>query len=377
MTAYPLMLLSTPEYPSASRALTLSIAYTGSVSGSLNTSDSAALTWGAAGEVWIPHLLCAKVGERVRQWIFNAIAGDAALSNSGTVSDIGLTLAYSFAEGAGASRWVLTISDLNTVEGVTISSVTLDNTSGAWTPLGLCEEGTTRTVSAVGGVVTITGDWQPRTTWVYPHHVRDTGDQRTRYLATAEPLTSGDVAYFDAGGHFARRTLTLADQAAEYVGPGYVVARWSSFGATRKTINVRTADETVLSGFGEYLFQDSLATVGRYIVLGSSREARRIKSVTTTTITTWEPFPASLSLTAGDEVRVVSECEAMRYEATRGVGYLVVHGVDDLTGAPIVGQYTPYALTGAEEPEERQQADPYYSAALDLLRRYRSTITLP
>lgn len=377
MTTQPLRVIGVPHLPTGAQAVAPTIVTN---IATLNSSDSAHLTQGAAGDVWAPWHYLIKTCLTLRQWVVNAMGPDAALSPAGTLADVDLDGSLTLSETPGGSRFVLTLSSIGANEANTLTSMTLNNASGALTPLGLVEDGASKTVNASGGVVTFTGDFQPRTIFVFPRSEQDTGDKRHKGAFFSHPLSDGDIALFSLGNAYIRRRYSLIQQSPEFAGPSFPVATWASWGGTRKVINCKTltVNPTSIDAFNAL----ELLAVDDYITIGNTDWCSRVKSIDTGSkiINLWEPFPSNASISAGEEIRVISEAAALEMEHRR-IGKLVLYQQDDSTDSPNYGSYGVYAPFGEGKYEE-PGAQPFQTEALfdwpfELVKYRKSVLTLP
>lgn len=382
MTAsVPVRLFGVPHLPSASVQVGLSIVTS---IATLNSSDSALLSHLAAGEVWSPIHLLQKSLLTARQWVLNAEVADAAVTplggNPGSLANVNLTGDLSLSETAGGSRFVLTLTSIGALEANTLTSVTLDNSSGWASPLGLVEEGTSKTFNASGGIVTMAGEWQPRTVFVFPRSEQDTGDRRTKPVRFSHPLGDGSLSLYEIGGAYVRRDYTLIQLEPSFAGPAFPVATFASFGATRRRLNVKSLTVNPLDGSTDAFNRLDLLAAHDWIQVGNVDWCTRVKQVNATSIDLWEPIPSSLSFNAGDEIFVISEAAAMELEAAR-TGHLLVYGQDDSSDVPMFGACGDYALFGegkTDEGIERPIAtEPLFNWRYPLIKRRKASLTLP
>lgn len=374
MTTSGVRLFGVPHLPTAARQV--AITFTNNLY-TLNSSDYAYPSVGAAGEVWAPLLYLSKLYSTIDTWLQSALPADpygVAYNEWAPVASLSLS------ETAGGSRVVLTVSNDGGDAGAVLSSITIDNTSGWATPLGLVEDGVSAVFTAAAGVVTITGQFQPRTLWCFPRAETDTGDYRLRANERTHPLADGDAAYFQIGGSYQRRDYTLLDQSPEHAGPPFTVARFGSWGATRKTINIATDNYGYALFFPSRVVSDlSLVSAHDYIQIGNTDYCCRVKGTTSSTITLYEPFPSSMSANAGDEINVISEAAAFELEQRR-LGYAIVHAQDDLTDTPNYGAYSvyvPWSEGEWREASERATQEPLFNWSFNWLKYRKNKLTLP
>jgi hypothetical protein len=378
-------LIGVPWKPTAALDVQLSIAINAGGAVTLNASDAAYNTIGGASEIWQPIHLLTDALQQARTWIHSAMTGDASVDPAGAASTIPLTGTLSLSETAGGSRFVLTLTGVNSSPSSTLTSVTINNSNGWATPLGLVEDGASATFNASGGTVTITGQFQPRTIFTFPQFDSDSGDRTVRASLVTHPVRDGDVYQFESGGSYKLRTYRLIDLPTEWTGPSYPVGLFSDWGATRKIIELKSTDLSVLSGDvadGVLYDLDNVAE-DDWVTIEGVEWCSRVKSVDTTNkeINLWEPFPSSVSASAGAEVRVISEAEALEMEAIR-TGYFVLFGMDDENGVPRYGQAPVYSIynAGGEKKQEdlrRDLAHALYGWNYPLIKYSKPKMTLP
>lgn len=372
-------LLGTPTKMTASRQIVPTVSVS-SPATTLNSSDSAYLTIGAVNNVYQPLHYFNKVLRQWRQWLFNAMGPDPNVAPPASADLVPLTGTISLSETAGGTRFVVTLAGLNSTPSSTISSVTLDNTSGWATPLGLVEDGVSKVFNASGGTVTFTGDFQPRTIWTFPDTTVDSGDYRVKGLEITNIDGDGTPYFVDIGGYFYRRDFGIVDLSSDFGGPSFPVALFSAWGGTRKSITIHLPDETVFTGMGGAFERIEDIAVGDWITIGNINWCSRVKTASGSTITLWEPFPSNVTANAGDEIRVISEAAAFEIEMKR-LSMCHIWDMDDANGVPYYGRfgtYAPYSTGETEEVNERRSLDdPLYNKALSLVRYAKNPLTLP
>ncbi len=385
-------LFSTPALPSAALQVAVtSLIVSGPVT--LNVSDAPMLNQCAADDIWQLVHYMQKTCLTLRQWILNALVGDGALApdggDPGSLANVLLTGTLSLSETAGASRVVLTLTDIGSNPDTTLTSITLDNTSGWLTPLGLVEEGASKAFNASGSpaIITIEGDWQPRTMHVFPRSELDTGDRRTKPTRKTIPLKNGDLRQWEIDNTEVKRDYTLVDLGPEHCGAPIPIGRFSAWGATRKAITLKSlaVSPTAFDSMGSY----GLVGVGDYVKIGNIEWASRVKTVGTTTVggviyltslALWEPFPSSVAPSAGDEITVISEAAFLEMEAGR-TQHIIFFEQDTATDTPLYGTYGDYALRGDGKTEEgidqRQPTEAFFSWHFALQKFQINKLTLP
>lgn len=352
----------------------------------LNASDTAYSTFGAANQLYLPTHYLKLALHTYRAWIRTAETADPNIDPTGAVTDIGLTGTVSLSETAGASRFVLTLTTIASTPATTLTSVTIDNTGGWLTPLGF--EETTTAYLASGGIVTMTGDFQPRTLWPFPYSEDGGHDRKVKAGYLSNVGGNGAVYPYDAGGFMVRRDFRFVDLNTDYGAPRYPLGMFGSLNGARTIITLKSTDETTVSGLGGIYYPSTLTdylAVGDWISVGGYEWVSRVKArdAGAGTITLWEALPASAatSLTAGDEVYWVSEAGALQLESER-VGYLAIHDNDDVNQTPLWGKYGVYAPYHEGGPKEERSnrlslADPFYSWEMPLVKRVLPELTLP
>jgi hypothetical protein len=371
-------LFQTAHRPSASRQIATSIVFGGGASGTLNSSD-AAFPSVAAG-VWLPSLYLTEVLQLLRNWIFDAITGDPSIANAGTAAQIGLTGRFDLSDTPGESRCVIVLTTLNSTPATTLTSLTITNTSGWATPLGLCQDGASRTINASGGIITITGEFQPRGLWPFPDGFTDSGDEWAIYGGVTHQRADFGVDYFALAGESAQRDIVLTDLTAAQGGPPLGVALFSALSGDRKTITIKSTDETVTPSLSGALAGLGIVAAGDYVRPAGVEWCARVKTVGAASLELFEPVPSSVLLSSGHPIEVISEAHALRIEFRRAK-LLAVHEQNDLSAVPLWGVlkcYTPRADGTAEErAERRSQDDPLYRCELALALNNKPGLSLP
>lgn len=360
----------TPHLPTGPETVKFTIVTDmGTLSGSSPTAPL--LTQFADGDVWTPTHALEQTIRTMIAWIEDALLAPGGMGFSQSAT---LTGEISYSESAGETVFVLTLSDLGDDAGATIQSITLDNTSGWATPLGLVEDGSSRTINAVAGVIAITGAFQPRTLHAYPRSELDSGDKKTKPNRFAHPLGDGDIVSFEIGNSIIKREYQLVDLGPSHTGPPHEVARFLSFGANRKVINTQTPSVSNSTNALE------LIEVGNYLSIGNSDWCSRVKSVVGTVINLWEPFPATVSPNVGDEISIISEADAHEREASR-TDHFIYYGQDDENDVPRLGQYGDYCLDGNGEVqqgiEQPRNTEALFSWRFDLVKYRKNKLNFP
>ena len=371
--------IGTPALPTAARQVAFTVVCS---IATLNSSDAAYLTQCANLDVWAPHHYLTKTLLTMRQWILNAMVGDAALTplggNPGSLSNVNLTGSLSLSETAGASRWVLVLTSLGAIQANTLTSLTIDNTSGWATPLGLVEDGATKTFNASGGVITITGDYQPETTHVFPRSELDSLNKTTRPNVQSIALCDGDVSLHRTGVKSESREYTLVDLSPEHAGSCFPVARFSSFGATRKAVNFKTLATN--PGSTDVFGNTALITVGDYIKIGVIDYCARVKAINSTSLDLWWLWPTDFVPVSGDKISIISEAEALEI-ISMYTAHFIKYGQEDVYDVPVYGQYEDFCPMGEGSTvsglSQGIPSEPYYSWTYKLQEYLLNKLTLP
>ncbi len=374
-------LLGTPTKLTGSRqiALTVTLSSPGSTVLSGPT-DATYLTVGASGNVFQPIHYANKVVRQIRQWLFSAMGPEPNVAPPGAVTSVPTTVTLSLAETVNGTRFVLTLG-LNSTPAGTISQVQLDNTSGWATPLGLAQDGVTRTINVSGTSVEITGEFQPRTIWTFPDTTVDSGDYRVKGQEVTNVDGNGTVHFADVGGYYYRRDFALVDLSADFGGPSFPIGLFDSWvTSARRSLNLYLPDETVFTGMSGAFERLEDVSVGDYLTIGNINWCSRVKAVNSTSIDLWEPFPANVTANQGDEIRIVSDARAFEIELKR-LAMCHIWDMNDEAGVPYYGRfgtYGPFSSGETEEIEERpSNDDPLYNKQLNLARYAKNPLTLP
>jgi hypothetical protein len=327
--------LGTPVVLAAATAVRLSVGLDDKLGATptINSSDSAYLTI-AAGTYRFPEL-CQLVISKILTWFATALDADADCDLTGTPV---ITLVFAPSTSAGASTVTLTFT---TVGGETtaggdplyFASVTLDNSNGLWTLLGLAyetEDGTiesNRAVVDVADVVTIASRFQPRSIFVFDRSVEDTFDSPHYPQEHSHVLASLKTRRFGVGIAQTHRSLRLVDLSAAEGGPGQVVANFSAHGSNRSLITINNPSVTGLSGISALYVQNDLITAGRYLRCGEW--VSRARADTTTQVSLCDKIPTAVSVASAAPITLISELEALWFDVRRLGGKLYLWETTD------------------------------------------------
>src|SRR5690348_15921099 len=126
MPSYPIRLLGTPFKPTAARQITLTSAGVAISSPAcvLNSVDSPYLYACAGNETYQPLHYAQRVTSQFRQCLFNAMGPEGALAPPANANLIQLTIALSLSESQNGTRFVLTLTSLQSTPSSTLTSVT-------------------------------------------------------------------------------------------------------------------------------------------------------------------------------------------------------------------------------------------------------------
>jgi hypothetical protein len=365
--------LGTPVVLAAATAVRLSVGLDDKLGATptINSSDSAYLEI-AAGTYRFPEL-CQLVISKILTWFATALDADADCDLTGTPV-ITLTFAPSTsANGSSVTLVFTTVGGETTAGGdpLYFASVTLDNSNGLWTLLGMAyetEDGTieaNRAVVDVADVVTIAGRFQPRSIFVFERSTTDTFDEPYLPQRTTHILASGATRGFRVGPVLTRRVLELVDLGHAEGGPGVAAATFSAFGSNRSLLTIANPSVTGLSGISSLYVSTGVITDGRYLRLGD--HVGRSRSDSATQVRLVDKAPSTQTVATGAPITQVSELEALWMEVER-LGHLYVFGVTESTGA-ILWNGATYAPTGEPRLElNRRGYDPLWSWTWELVR---------
>ena len=308
-----------------------------------------------------------------------AIAANANLSiGVGVFPDIDLlvtptpgsgTLAIEYTFGATNTTFVA--SGLPAV----YQSISLNNTSGAWSKVGLAAEvDTTIAATITAGEGSIASVFQPRSIFCFVRSEVDTGDYEQVSSYATHRLANGKVRSYDLGSHIMTRTYTLVDQEQEMAGPAVHIGLLSSspINGARDTLNFTNftaLPNQTASGLTNPGYTEELVEVDRYISIGG-RWVARVRAKTATSIQLWDKVPAGIDVTSQLEITQVSEAHALWFEAVR-LGTLHVYGMDESTGQPYYNASS-YALSSGEpsfQPTRLDIGNALYSKTFDLIKK--------
>lgn len=367
--------------PTAGLQVKLAITFvTGEV---LNSSDFAYTT--ISGPAYYPlPWFCNKVAKVIRQWIFDAAGGDAALSPPGAATGVTVDwLAPTLSDTPGASRLAFKVGPTGITQTaggapVVIQSATIDNSTSWATPFGFEDGVSSIAASVAAGVATWTGSFQPRSLFPFPQ-IEDMGHERkVRSNEFTNIGGDGTVYYYDAGASIKVRSYKLLQQSLLQGGPSYPVGYFGSISGDRKTITLASTDETVSSGFGTMLYESSFLAAHQWVAVEGVESVARVKTVTSTTIVLYEPL--SSAPTAGAEVYALSEAAAFDLEARRLAGYHLIWSNDESAQAVKWGAFSTYCRMGKGESVEgidRPGNFPEFNWGWELAKRRRTGLTLP
>lgn len=310
----------------------------------------------------------AHVAKKLRQSLFDRLDGmpetqpGAGGTRPTAVGDLTVELGFPAANlvaGVNASKLELyfdadPLAGAETVNGrLTLVSVTLVNTNGVWSKLGLCTYGETRGPVAVSaGAVTITGRFQPRWFCVLKASKQDTGTVRGRTSVRSGILADGSGYLITSGRTVSHRTLTWVNLPAVQASPDRIVGRFSAFGASRRLLDMQTLDETLLRGMTGTYSRTSELEEGQYLYAGGWWARFHQLDGAEDTFECYDAWPANTTPKVGEPIRVLSELSALLEEWLR-TKYLFVYEIDDATGVPdwIAMAYLPDAQGGEWRPD--------------------------
>lgn len=254
-------------------------------------------------------------------------------------------------------------------------SISLNNSTGAWSKVGLAAEVVTPIAAVItGGQGSIASVFQPRSIFCFERSEIDTGDYEQVSAYATHRLANGKVRSYDLGSHIMTRTYTLVDQDYDMAGPAVHIGLLSSspINGARDTLNF--TDFTALpnqtgTGLTNPGYTEELVELNRYISIGG-RWVGRVRAKTATSIQLWDKVPAGIDVTSQIEITQVSEAHAVWFEAVR-LGTLHVYGMDETTGQPYYNAAS-YALASGEsnfQPTRLDIGNALYSKTFDLIKK--------
>ena len=315
----------------------------------------------------------------IRATLQAAIAGNANLSiGVGVYPDIDALVTPT--PGAGTLGIEYTFGPTNTTfvgSGLpaTYQSITLDNTTGAWSLVGLAAEVDT-SISAVitAGEGSIASVFQPRSIFCFERSETDSGDFEQVSAYATHRLASGQTRSYDLGSHIMTRTYTLVDQDYDMAGPAVHIGLLSSapINGARDTLNF--TDFTALpnltaTGLTNPGYTESKVELNRYVSIGG-RWVGRVRAKTATSIQLWDTVPADISVVPQLEITQISEAHALWVEAVR-LGTMHIYGMDEETGQPYYNAAS-YAIASGEaayQPARLDIGNALYSKTFELVKK--------
>ncbi len=378
--------------PVASTAtLTISIVLSDTVGAiTLNSSDAAYQTiTGSSSVAYRPEDYAQQLASKLKTWLDAAVTAEASITTKGSRT---VTLSFAEAITRDGSRWSLaiTLTGASNANGpITITSATIDNATGAYSPLGLVYETATGTTTRSGTVspsttVTWAGLWQPRSQFCFLRSEADFGNAEKVGRRHVHYLGDGSVRTFTTGFAGQRRTMEIRDLEEGLAGRSEVLGRLASsspLSSDRVTLSLQTASTTSLSGVSSLYYNSDAATAGYFVRVPCTPRpwfARLKTGASSSSVVLVEKIPTGYTPIPGGVLTVVSEAHALWAEAMR-LETLIVHPVKDSDGT-IRYVSEEYAVLGGEEPEyapSRHSAGvPLYSYRLDLLKNEKTGLTL-
>lgn len=356
---------------------TLTLAYTltvgdGGSSTTLDSSDAAHPT--IAAGTYSPTDFLVACGKALRSSVFARLNADAFVTVKPAVAtDIALAIGFdTVTPGVGATLVRLQITSLGGAESASgplvPESISLINTSQAWSPLGLCWAGETRIVAGSGERVVVDGRFQPRSLLVVRSSFDDSGDSETKPRST-RLLADGSAYQWRPGLPSQRvRRLSFVNHNASIVGPPWAVGLFGAFGGGgRHLLSLQSRDETVLLNVSGLSLRQPALVSPAYLRLGGYWA--RYRQTTGGALEAAEVWPSSVAPVAGEVVDAIPEALAWALEVER-TGLLWRYEPDDDTGqTTYLG--TPYALAATGDlalTHTRRPRSTLYSMSLDLLR---------
>jgi hypothetical protein len=326
----------------------------------------------SAGTYTLPELI-AKVAPAVQTWLYNAMVADAAITTKPS-SAAAITVACNLTPAAtmGGSLVSLVIGSAlggAQISGVaaTIKSITLLNSAGFWTKLGLAYEvDTTSTTNHSANVVTISL-FQSRYFYSFERSTEDSFDTPVAPSDRALVLKDGKISFYTSGRTFWTREFSLVDLNSDRTGPAIHVATFGAFGGTRDILTVPTPTLTLTNLSVLYRQSDLITTSAHACINGW---VGRIRDTSSSQVRLVDLVPSSNSPASGAPITQVSEAMAMWLDARR-LGKLFLF---ESTNSSSTIRWTAgaYALAGNGEmrfsPERRDIGVDLYTARFSLIR---------
>ncbi len=377
--------LGTAIYFESATDIALSVTLTGTGTATLNSSDSAFLQIPAGSYFRFPDL-CQYIEQKLADWLFAAMTADAGVTTKpGSAAAIATSITFAPSLTQNSSLATLTLGaslDGAQVGGsaAAITAVTLTNTNGLWSKLGLVRESvTSQAISVAGGVATRVGIFQPRSIFIFERSEVDDGDAVEAQQYKAFRLADGSGSTFYSGRNVTTRTLRLVDLDEAFCGRAKPIARLGTSGVSSQiTLNLNnTIEASYTLGVTETRYSSTLAaaalTAGAYVDIGGVWVGR-LFSQASTALGLCDYVPSSVTPPSRCVISRISEVQALWFEAVR-TGHLCVFDMVEEAG----GSLGNIRWTGAEymlneeskvfTPERRDSANSLYSYTFSLKRR--------
>lgn len=352
----------------------LSVSLADGVGGTV-TLDSGVLAYLTfAGSSRYPSLLTS-LAFLARSWLNSAATASGVLTvGAGFGLDVSITPSVS-ANGCLCSFAITSVGCTFTASGlpaqITAASL-VQSASGIWTSAGLMAGPSTSqaATSTTASTATWDGLFQARSVYCFERGEDDGGDTESGSYVS-HLLSSGVTRSYDLSPHRTTRALRLLDQDIDMAGPPLhigLLAAVAPINGARDTLTMANPS-TVFAGIGNPSYNQSLAEVGRYVSI-AGRWVSRIRAVTSSTVQLWDAVPSTVTVPALGELVMISEAQALWYEALR-LGTFVVFGLDEQTGLPLWNGES-YAMQGGDVTyfaERRDIGNPLYSYTFNLLRK--------
>lgn len=316
----------------------------------------------------------------LRNTLQAAIAANANLSiGVGVYPDIDLLVTPTPGAGTLGIEYTFGVTNTTFVASglpAVYQSITLDNTTQAWSKAGLAAD-VTSSISATitTGQGSFLSTFQPRSIFCFDRSEVDTGDYEQVSAYASHRLADGKVRSYDLGSHIMTRTYTLVDQDYDMAGPAVHIGLLASSGqinGARDTLNFTNftaLPNLTATGLTNPGYTQELIELNRYISIGG-RWVARVRAKTATSIQLWDTVPAGIAVDPLLEITQISEAHALWFEAVR-LGTLHVYGMNEQTGQPYYNASS-YALASGEpnfQPTRLDIGNALYSKTFDLIKK--------
>lgn len=298
-------------------------------------SGTATLTAGTYSPTdFINH--CAK---KLRTSVYDAICAQAWFTTEpANAAAVPLKIGFPDAgvtEGVGQTvlrfRCASTGGALHSGLSTSWQSFSINNANSNWCWLGFAyptENPRALTISA-GGWDDV-GRFQPRWLFVTRNSFQDSGDYAIYPGQYSYLLGDETVAQYSFGTPSFARDMSIRIQPQHIAGPGWLVGRFSSFGATRNLLALDAPDETLFTGITNTHKRTDNLTSPAYLKCGRWWARYRDESPSNT-FRCFDLWPTSITPNAGAPIEGCAELVVMK-EEWRRVGLLFPFETVDSTG---------------------------------------------